>query len=501
MDTREIYTDIARRTGGDIYIGVVGPVRCGKSTFIKRFMETSVIPNISGDYDKKRATDELPQSAGGKTVMTTEPKFVPDEAVNISFSDSASLRMRMIDCVGYMVPEALGGTEDGEVRMVNVPWSSEPVPFEKAAEEGTRKVITEHSTVGMLVTCDGSFGEIPRESFEEAEERIASELRAIGKPFAIILNSKDPGNESAEELAIRLEEKYNAPVALVNCTTLDGDDVEKILEMLLYEFPLTEIEVRLPSWIGALPSGHALGEAVIESIRQSSGRAKTLKDVSEFCESYKELLSQALESEGVTGTDARIAGTLLSNGSAIIETVFPESLYYSVICDLTGICVKDQRELVSVILELSDAKKELEKYESAISELEDMGYGIVSPEIDDLKLCEPEVIRQSGAYGVKLRATAASIHMIRADIETEISPIVGTEEQSEEMIRYLMSAYEEDPKKLWESNMFGKSLYEMVNDGLHSKLEHLSSESREKLSETLARIVNESSNGLVCILL
>lgn len=501
MDAREIYADIAGRTGGDIYIGVVGPVRCGKSTFIKRFMETSVIPNISGDYDKKRATDELPQSAGGKTVMTTEPKFVPDEAVNISFGDSANLKMRMIDCVGYMVPEALGATEEGETRMVNVPWAAEPVPFETAAEEGTRKVITEHSTVGMLVTCDGSFGEIPRESFEEAEERIAAELHAIGKPFAIILNSKDPGSEAAEALAISLEEKYDAPVALVNCTTLDSDDVDNILEMLLYEFPLTEIEIRLPSWIGALPAGHALGEAVIESIRQSAGHVKTLNDVSSFCECYRQLLTAALESEGVTGTDARIAQTLLSDGTAIVETVFPESLYYSVICDLTGICVKDQRELVSVILELSEAKRELEKYEKAIDELEDMGYGIVSPEIDDLKLCDPEVIRQSGAYGVKLKATAASIHMIRADIETEISPIVGTEEQSEEMIRYLMSAYEEDPKKLWESNMFGKSLYEMVNDGLHSKLEHLSAESREKLSETLARIVNESSNGLVCILL
>lgn len=500
MESREIYTDIAARTGGDIYIGVVGPVRCGKSTFIKRFMETSVIPGIEGEYDKKRATDELPQSAAGKTVMTAEPKFVPDEAVTLTFGEGTKIRLRMIDCVGYLVPDALGATEEGQTRMVSVPWSKEPIPFEEAAEQGTRRVIRDHSTVGMLVTCDGSFGELPRENFIAAEERAASELKAIGKPFAVILNTADPNSEAAESLAIELENKYNAPVALLNCTELDREDVNHILEMLLYEFPVTEIKVNLPDWIGALPSDHPLGELICESLRKSAQNTKTLNDVTAFTQTYSEMLKSGIP-DATAKTGARLVSTVLATGESTVETVLPDSLYYKVICDLTGICVRDQKELVAVLLQLAETKREYEKYEAAIQELEDGGYGVVSPGIGDLKLCEPEIIRQSGAYGVKLKATAASVHMIKAEIETEINPIVGTEEQSEEMIRYLMSAYEEDPKKLWESNMFGKSLYEMVNDGLRSKLEHLSPESKEKLAETLSRIVNESSNGLICILL
>lgn len=500
MDKREIYTDIAKRTNGEVYIGVVGPVRCGKSTFIKRFMETSVIPNISGDYDRKRASDELPQSAGGKTVMTTEPKFVPDEAVNLSFGDNASISVRMIDCVGYLVPDALGTTEEGEVRMVKTPWSDESVPFETAAEEGTRKVIREHSTVGMLVTCDGSFGEIPRESFVEAEEKTAGELKSIGKPFAVILNSADPSSQAAEKLAIELEEKYNAPVALVNCLELDSGDVENILEMLLYEFPTTEIDISLPGWVSALPANHPFCENLVSAMKSCFPLINSLNDAQKFAETLGELLGKGMWESG-NPVMARVSGTDLATGRVTVALTLPPDYYYNVLCDLTGICVSNEKELVSVMINLSEAKRELEKYENAIADLESTGYGIVIPDVDDLKLEDPQIIRQSGAYGVKLKAKASSIHMIRADIETEINPIVGTEEQSEEMVKYLLSQFEDDPQKLWESNIFGKSLYELVNDGLHTKLTHLNEDSREKLSETLSRIVNESSNGLICILL
>ena len=502
MTSTNIYQDIATRTGGDIYIGVVGPVRCGKSTFIKRFMETSVVPNITGDYDRKRTMDELPQSAGGKTVMTTEPKFVPDEAVPVSFGDRATMRVKMIDCVGYLVPEALGTTENGEVRMVKTPWSQEPVPFEEAAETGTRKVICDHSTVGMLVTCDGSFGDIPRENYVEAEERIAHELKELGKPFAIILNSSRPESQQAESLAMELEKKYNAPVALINCLELDAEDVGHILEMLLYEFPIQEIALQLPGWVSALPKEHKLTEVIINILSDIVGDIKNLNDVSAFTGKLEEQLSQEIEARYESGgVTAGITSTDLGTGVATVTLQFPQSMYYNIICDLTGICVRNEKELISVMLSLSDAKRELDKYAQAIEQMETDGYGIVLPGVEGLKLEEPEIIRQSGAYGVKLKASAPSIHMIKATIETEINPIVGTEEQSEELIQRLMSDFEEEPQKVWESNIFGKSLYQLVNDGLHTKLEHLSEESRDKLSDTLSRIVNEGSGGLICIIL
>ena len=500
MEKSEIYEDISKRTNGDVYIGVVGPVRCGKSTFIKRFMESSVIPNISGDYDKRRALDELPQSAGGKTVMTTEPKFIPDEAVTMSFGENTSMRLRMIDCVGYLVPDALGTTEDGAQRMVSTPWSEDSVPFETAAEDGTKRVIKDHSTVGMLVTCDGSFGEIPRENFVEAEERTARELKEIGKPFAVILNSADPSSEESEKLAIELEEKYSAPVALVNCLELDSNDVENILEMLLYEFPITEVNISFPGWISALPHGHTFSEAVLSSVRSACPLIGALDDSKKIADCICEELEKFIDDEKDVLT-AEVVKSDLARGTVNICVTLPEAYYYGVLCDLTGICVSNEKELVTVMMNLSDAKRELEKYENAIVDLENTGYGIVIPDVEDLKLEDPQIIRQSGAYGVKLRAKASSIHMIKADIETEINPIVGTEEQSEEMVKYLLSQFEDDPQKLWESNLFGKSLYELVNDGLHTKLMHLNDDSREKLSETLSRIVNESSNGLICIIL
>ncbi|MBE6587259.1 MAG: stage IV sporulation protein A [Ruminococcaceae bacterium] len=502
MEAEKIYKDIACRTGGDIYIGVVGPVRSGKSTFINRFMETAVIPNIVDEYAKKRARDELPQSADGKTVMTAEPKFIPDEAVEVSFGDGANIKMRMIDCVGYLIPGALGMTEDGEVRMVKTPWSDEPVTFEKAAEEGTKKVMLEHSTVGMLVTCDGTVGDIPRESYVEAEERIAGELKEIGKPFVLILNSKYPESKEAESLALNLEEKYSCPVALVSCKELDRSDIENILEILLYEFPVREISISLPQWIGALPENHQLNTHILDCLRKASGAVRTLSDSRSFCEGLEAALCEKLRlSDNKGACKVSISSVDLSEGRATVGVELPESLYYGIIRDLTGLDVDSQSGLISILLELSGANKELSKYKEAIDQLESGGYGIVMPKMQDLTLSEPEIIKSSGAYGVRLCAKAQSIHMIRAEIETEINPIVGTQEQAEEMIQRLVGEYEDDPQRLWESNIFGKSLYELVNDGLNTKIDHLSPQSREKLSETLSRIINESSNGLICILL
>lgn len=499
MYNNEIYADIGRRTGGNVYIGVVGPVRCGKSTFIKSFMEAAVIPNIEGEYDIKRARDELPQSAEGKTVMTTEPKFVPDGGVKLSVGDGLNMQVRMIDCVGYLVPGALGTTEEGEVRMVKTPWSEESVPFETAAEEGTRRVIREHSTVAMLVTCDGTFGDIPRESFVKAEERTVEELREIGKPFVIILNSAEPSSQAAEALAMELEEKYSAPVALVNCTQLDGEDVGSIMEMLLYRFPVTDISLQLPSWASALPAGHELWDRLYTSLKETYNSINTLSDADTYAKILEEKINSTLADGG--NITVEILRRETATGEVILSVIMPRSYYYRVLCDLTGVCVSNEKELVSVLMSLSDSKRELEKYENAIADLESTGYGIVIPETEDLRLEDPQIIRRSGSYGVKLRARAPSIHMIKAEIETEINPIVGTEEQSEEMIKFLLSQFEDDPQRLWESNIFGKSLYELVNDGLHTKLKHLSADSREKLSETLSKIVNESSNGLICILL
>ena len=504
MTGSEIYRDIATRTGGDIYIGVVGPVRTGKSTFIKKFMETVVIPNIQGEHDKVRARDELPQSAGGRTVMTTEPKFIPDEAVQITVGECGQVNVRMIDCVGYLVPDAIGNTENGTPRMVHTPWSEEPLPFDEAAEMGTRKVITDHSTIGMLLTSDGSFGDIPRESYIDAEQRVAREMQAIGKPFAVILNSGDPASPGAEKLALELEEKYNAPVALVNCTELNGEDIAHILHMLLMEFPIREIRVRMPGWTSALDSGHWLCRAVEDAALKT---ARAVTKVGQIPQIYAESLSAALSDclcengEVSIAPNVRVERIDLGRGVAEICLEVPQTLYYKIIGEWTGLDIHSERELLSALRRLSDAKREYDKYAEAIRELDANGYGIVMPDVDSLKLEEPEIVKQAGGYGVRLRASAPSVHMIRASIETEINPIVGTEQQSEELVRNLLREFEEDPKQIWESNLFGRSLYELINDGLHAKLAHMPDDARQKLGETLSRVINEGSGGLICIIL
>lgn len=492
MSEHSIYRDIATRTGGDVYIGVVGPVRSGKSTFIKRFMESLVLPNMDEGYDRDRARDEMPQSAAGKTVMTTEPKFIPDEGVSISLDGCEKLRVKMIDCVGYIVDGALGTIENGEPRMVRTPWQEEPMPFVEAAEMGTHKVITEHSTIGMLITTDGTIGDIPRESYLPAEERVVSELKALGKPFAMILNSAQPGSESAIALAYELEAKYGVPVALVSCLDLDAEDIRRILEMVLHEFPVSEIHVSTPEWLSAIEPSHRIRASLLESIRECADKVTKIGDV-------REAFTSLSDNEYVKSASAESID--LGTGKAEFSVTMNDGLYYEVISELTGFDIGGEEALISLLRELSAMKSEYERVSDALCDVDEKGYGIVMPDISSLKLEEPVIVKQAGGYGVRLRASAQSIHMIRANIETEISPIVGTEQQSEELIKYILHEFEEDPSRIWESNMFGKSLYELVGEGVHSKLEHMPSDARLKLSETLERIVNEGSSGLICILL
>ena len=492
MQEHSIYRDIATRTGGDIYIGVVGPVRTGKSTFIKRFMESLVLPNMENGYDRDRARDEMPQSAAGKTVMTTEPKFIPDDGVTISLDDAAKLRVKMIDCVGYIVPSALGTIENGEPRMVRTPWSDEAMPFVEAAEMGTYKVITEHSTIGMLVTTDGSIGDIARADYVGAEERVVGELKALGKPFAIILNSKNPSSEEAIALAYQLEAKYEVPVALVSCMELDAEDIRHILELVLHEFPVAEINVSLPEWTDALDHSHPIKASILESIRACAEKVRKIGNV-------RDAFSALADNEYVKSATPELID--LGTGIAHFNTTLNDGLYFEVISELSGFDIGGEAELIELLCSLSKLKGDYDRVSSALRDADERGYGIVMPDPEALRLEEPVIVKQAGGYGVRLRASAQSIHMIRANIETEISPIVGTEQQSEDLVKYMLEEFDEDPKKIWESNMFGKSLYELVGEGLNAKLDHMPDDARLKLSETLERIINEGSGGLICILL
>ncbi len=491
MTDRSIYKDIAERTGGDIYVGVVGPVRTGKSTLIKKFMEQLVIPGIRNNYDKTRARDEMPQSAGGKTVMTTEPKFIPDEAVEISVDDATGIKVKLVDCVGYVVPEALGQLEEGQPRMVHTPWQKEPMPFEEAAEFGTRKVITDHATIGLLVTCDGSVCDLPRGQYVSAEERVAKELREIGKPYAIVLNSAHPNAEETVTLGEALEEKYGVPVALVNCLELNSEDIRHILGMILEEFPVREVEISLPEWTAALDKSHRIIQSLHASIAACGDKVSRMGQI-------REAFSALEENEYVSG--ATLAYSDMGSGRAKVRVSLKEELYYKVLSELTGLELKNDEELIAVMRDLSDTSKKYKKVERALLQVEKSGYGIVMPESADLTLEEPEIVRQPGGFGLRLRASAPSIHMIKADIETEINPIVGSEQQSEELAANIKREIEKDPLGIWETNMLGKSLYELASEGLNSKLSHMPEDARVKLSETLSRIINEGSNGLLCIL-
>lgn len=492
MDNLNLYQDIATRTDGDIYIGVVGPVRTGKSTFIKKFMDLMVIPNIEGEYKRQRALDELPQSAAGRTIMTTEPKFVPNEAIDITIGNNLKLKTRLVDCVGYLVNNAIGYLEDDMPRMVRTPWSDEEIPFEDAAEIGTRKVIKEHSTIGLLVTTDGSITDIPREDYLEAEERVVRELKELNKPFAIVLNSSSPYSEYTRSLADELEEKYDAPVIPADCSNLETTDINNIFSRVLYEFPIEQINIDFPKWIDALDNTHWLKTSLYADIMNAFSDISELKEIDKAITTLQntEVIDKC-SSDDIN----------LGNGEVNITITLKEDLFYKVLTEVSGINIANEGDLFTTISNLSSVKKEYDKISYALSEVKQKGYGIVTPSIEELILDEPEIVKQGSRFGVKLKARAPSIHMIRADIETEVSPIVGSEKQSEELVNYLLSEFENDPLKIWESNIFGKNLHELVNEGLQNKLSKMPEDAQMKLQETLQRIINEGSGGLICIIL
>ncbi len=492
MEKDAIYEDIARRTDGDIYIGVVGPVRTGKSTFIKRFMETLVIPNIDNVYRKERARDELPQSGSGRTIMTAEPKFVPEEAAEIRLEGGAAFSVRLIDSVGYLVNGAVGSMEEDAPRMVTTPWFDYEIPMTEAAEIGTRKVISEHSTIGIVITTDGSITEIPREDYLEAEERAIRELQELGKPFLVLLNSESPQSERAQAIRIDIEKRYHVSCLAVNCLTLSEENVSDILRAVLYEFPLTELDLFLPSWVDALPYDHGMKGELYQVIRESSASVRRIADLDGVIQAMGECSSISC---------ANLTSVNLGTGTAQATLDIPRRLFYQTLSEQSGISVKDDGDLLSLLTELAGVKGEYDKIAAALKDVREEGYGIVIPSIEELKLEEPEIVKQGGRYGVKLKASAPSIHMLRADIETVISPIVGSEKQSEEMINYLLQEFEGDTKKIWESNIFGKSFHELVNEDLQSKLMRMPEDARIKLRETLERIINEGSGGLICIIL
>ena len=488
----KLYEDIAKRTDGDIYVGVVGPVRTGKSTFIKKFMDLLVIPNIENSYKQERAKDELPQSAAGKTIMTTEPKFVPNEAVEIKIDNNISLKTRLVDCVGYLVNNALGYLEDDMPRMVKTPWSDDEIPFEKAAEIGTKKVIQEHSTIGVLVTTDGSITDIPRNDYIQAEERVVSELKELKKPFVIVLNSAAPYSDETKTLAQDLERKYSAPVISTNCAELSLDDINRIFSSILYEFPIERININFPRWVDNLDSTHWLKEDLYREIKETFNDVRILKEINPRIASLNN--TQII-------SETRLNEISLGTGEVNLTIYLLDDLFYKIISEISGVSIANEGDLFSTITEFSRIKHEYDKISNALDEVRSKGYGIVNPSIDELILDEPEMVKQGSRFGVKLKATAPSIHMIRANIETEVSPIVGSERQSEELVNYLLSEFENDPQKIWESNIFGKSLHELVNEGLQSKLYHMPEEAQGKLQETLERIINEGSGGLICIIL
>lgn len=487
-----IYHDISMRTDGNIYIGVVGPVRSGKSTFISRFMQSVVIPNIESSFRRERAVDELPQGAAGKTIMTTEPKFVPEEAISIRLDDNTYMNVRLIDCVGYIVPSSIGYIENEQPRMVMTPWFDTEIPFNMAAEVGTQKVINEHSTIGLVVTTDGSISDIPREEYEEAEQRVIDELCHINKPFAVVLNTKNPESAETRALAASLSEKYGKPVIPLNCLEIGEQEIKEILTEILLQFPVKEINIRMPKWLTVLDKEHWLKKEIFTSLKNS---AESITAIAEI----KDVTCRLADCEYVTG--CAVEEIDLGKGAGFIKIEVRNELFYRILGETTGLELKDEGDLMPCMIELAEIKRKYEKVKAALDDVQATGYGIVMPDIDELSLEEPEIVKQGGKYGVRLRAQAPSIHMMSANIETEVSPVVGSERQSEELIHYLLKEFEESPTKIWESNIFGKSLHELVNEGLHNKLYRMPSDARQKLQETIERIINEGCGGLICIIL
>lgn len=491
MDKVELYRDIAERTQGDIYMGVVGPVRTGKSTFIKRFMELLIIPTINDRYERERIIDELPQSGSGKTIMTTQPKFVPNEAVHLELEDRTAFSVRMVDCVGYMVPGALGSAEEEVPRMVRTPWYDYDIPFEEAAETGTRKVITDHSTIGIVVTTDGSITQLPRSAYVDAEERVINELKSQTKPFIIILNSTHPDSEETQNLRAAMQEKYGNTVVSMDVLNMNTAQACDVIEQVLMEFPLRIMRFDIPSWMQAIPQEHWLVQRLLQPIMGVLPNLNRMRD-------YELALDALSDVDGFN--PARAQSIELGSGNVSINVNPVEGMFYEILGEECGVEIKDDYHLMSTIKEFVAAKREFDRLSDGLSAAQRTGYGLVPPIMDEMELVEPEIIQQGNRFGVRLKARASGLHMIKVDIETELSPLVGTEEQSEELVDYLMNTFEKEPTKIWQTNIFGKSLYDLVRDSMTNKVNRMSDDVQQKLRDALQRIVNDGCNNLICIM-
>ncbi len=493
MEKFDVVRDIAERTGGDIYLGVVGPVRTGKSSFIKKTMELLVLPNITDPNERERARDSLPQSGNGKMVMTTEPKFVPDEGVEIALKETIAFRVRLVDCVGYAVEGAVGyQEEDGQPRLVHTPWHEEAVPFEQAAEEGTRKVIADHSTIGVVVTSDGSVTDLARENYLAPEERVIRELQELGKPFVVVLNTGNPYAQETVDLASQMEKDYDVPVIPINVAELTNEDVYLVLEQVLYQFPVREVVINLPAWVEELETSHWLRLKFEEATGEANAGIRRLRDVDP---------AMAILQELDVAEDVILRRMDLGSGVATIDLTAPETVFYQVLSEMSGNEVTGKEVIVRMMRDLVHAKREYDKVADGLRDVRSSGYGLVPPVLEEMIFEEPELIRQGNRFGVKLRAAAPSIHLIRADINTEVTPVIGTEHQCEELMHYLLERFEDDPSKLWKSEIFGKSLHDLVREGIQNKLFQMPENAQQKLQETIQRIVNEGSGGLICIII
>lgn len=492
MKEFDIYKDIAERTDGDIYAGIVGPVRTGKSTFIKRFMELLVLPNMENQYSRERTRDELPLSGSGKTIMTTEPKFIPNEAIELTLRENVRFKVRMVDCVGYLVKGALGHEENSMPRMVTTPWYDKDIAFEEAAEIGTRKVIEDHSTIGIVITTDGSITDIDRENYIKAEERVISELKELGKPFVIILNSKHPNLDTTVALKESLESKYDVSVISMDCMNMEIQDVEKIFGRLLFEFPVKEITINLPRWVEGLPKNHEIRVGIMEVLKPAIEELYKLNQVADCLEPIKKL---SIVEEVI------IKEINLGEGIINSEITIEEELFYSILKEITGYHISGDHQILGLINKLASIKKEYDKIEKALIEARELGYGLVSPTLEELELEKPVIYRQGNRYGVKLKANAPSFHILKANIATEVSPLIGSEKQSEELVQYFLSEFEGEPDKIWESNLFGKSLYDLVTEQLDGKLTTMPEDARQKLRKALEKMLNDGGGGLICIII
>ncbi|MBN2909686.1 stage IV sporulation protein A [Polycladomyces sp. WAk] len=492
MKKVDIFKDIAERTGGDIYLGVVGAVRTGKSTFIKRFMEQVVIPNISEESDRIRATDELPHSGAGKTITTIEPKFVPNQAVKIHVSEGLDINVRLVDCVGYAIEGAKGYEDENGPRMINTPWFDDPVPFQEAAEVGTRKVIQEHSTLGVVVTTDGSITDIPRYAYEEVEERVVEELKEVGKPFIMVLNSNRPYSEQTQALRQELAEKYDIPVMALSVANMGEEEILQVMKEVLFEFPVHEVNVNLPSWVMVLDEDHWLRQEFENSVRETVKDIRRLRDVDAVVDQFVQY--DFIERAALSGMD-------MGQGIAEIDLYAPDELYDRILTEVVGVEIRGKDHLLELMVEFTRAKREYDKVAEALKMVRTTGYGVAAPTLDEMTLDEPELIKQGSRFGVRLKATAPSIHMIKVNVHSEFAPIIGSERQSEELVNYLMRDFEQDPLRIWESDIFGRSLNSIVREGIQAKLSMMPENARYKLQETLERIINEGSGGLIAIIL